>query len=209
MNDGQPGESSPRLLALDEQIVRPVEVLLGEETTIGRESSNHVVVMRREVSRLHARIVYEDGRYVISDAGSINGTYVNGRKLDAPYTLRTEDVIGLGTGPALLKFSDPQATFVPDQLRYDERLLLFFFRGRALELTPGQTRLLRLLYRQRGRLCTRDECAMAVWGEPYDSATHAAALDQLVTTLRARLKQIDSHANLIRTRRGMGYVLEG
>lgn len=209
MQDHQFGETGPRLLALDLQIVRPTELALGETCDIGRETRCDVVVNRREVSRLHARIVHDGGRYILSDAGSVNGTYVNGRRLDAPHILQSDDVIGLGSGPALLKFIDPHATFVPDQLRYDDRLLIFFFRGQALELTPGQSRLLRLLYRNRGRLCTRDDCAQAVWSQSYDPATHAAALDQLITTLRARLRQVDPSADLIRTRRGMGYVLEG
>jgi DNA-binding response OmpR family regulator len=48
-----------------------------------------------------------------------------------------------------------------------------------------------------------------VWGQAHNPATHAAALDQLITTLRGRLRQVDSNADLIRTRRGLGYVLEG
>ena len=209
MQDYKFGEIGPRLLAIDPQIVQPPEVTLGDTCKIGREPGCDVIVNRREVSRLHARIVHDGGRYVLSDAGSVNGTYVNGRRLDGPHALQSDDVIGLGSGPALLKFIDPHATFVPDQLRYDDRLLIFFFRGQALELTPGQSRLLLLLYRNRGRLCTRDDCAQSVWGQPYDPATHAAALDQLITTLRARLRQVDPGADLIRTRRGLGYVLEG
>jgi len=208
MQNVQIGEVGPRLLAIDPQIVRPAELMLGETCDIGRETRCDVIVARREVSRLHARIVRNGGHFVLSDAGSVNGTYVNGRRLDAPHTLQNDDSIGLGSGPAVLKFIDPHATFVPDQLRYDDRLLIFFFRGHALELTPNQSRLLLLLYRNRGRLCTRDDCANAVWSQPYNASTHAAALDQLVTTLRARLRQVDPNSDLIKTRRGLGYMLE-
>jgi pSer/pThr/pTyr-binding forkhead associated (FHA) protein len=50
------------------------------------------------VSRRHARIMKQSGMVVIEDMGSINGTYVNGRRLDPylPESLKDGDVVHLG-----------------------------------------------------------------------------------------------------------------
>ena len=55
-----------------------------------------------ELSREHARISLEDGRPMIVDLGSTNGTFVNGRRLDAPTELRPGDRIKVGT--TILRF---------------------------------------------------------------------------------------------------------
>ncbi|MEI7643122.1 MAG: FHA domain-containing protein [Chloroflexales bacterium] len=210
MPEHQQMEQVALLIALDEQAVQPAEISLrGAVNTIGRETGCDVVVHRREVSRLHARIERQGLRYVLIDAGSANGTYVNGRRLTEPHPLQSEDLIGLGSGPSLLRFMDPLDTYVPSHgLRYDDQLMLFLLDGRALEITPGQTRLLLLLYRNFGRLCTRDDCAQHIWGQPYEAAQHAAALDMLVAGLRARIRQAGGDLDMIKTRRGLGYVLE-
>ena len=49
-----------------------------------------------ELSREHARIFLEDGTPTIVDIGSTNGTFVNGRRLDAPTELRPGDRIKVG-----------------------------------------------------------------------------------------------------------------
>jgi hypothetical protein len=210
MEDHQQPIQSAQLYALDEQAVTPQLLELDDqECIIGRDPGCRIVVNRIDVSRLHARIFREGGRYILADLDSSNGTYVNGRRISEPQQLQNEDQISVGAGSAVLRFVDPFDTIVPStQLRLDDRLGLFFYQGMALELTPNQARLLRLLYRNSGRLCSRDQCARAVWNEPYDPAIHAGALDQLVTTVRARLRQIDASRDLIKTRRGMGYVLE-
>lgn len=56
------------------------------------------------VSDRHARITFRDGWYELTDAGSTNGTLVNGRAVVAPHALREGDVVQLGrdTGPELV-----------------------------------------------------------------------------------------------------------
>ncbi|MPZ71372.1 MAG: FHA domain-containing protein, partial [Actinobacteria bacterium] len=46
--------------------------------TIGRMSSNDVVLSDQNVSRKHAELRHEGGRWMIVDLGSTNGTSVNG-----------------------------------------------------------------------------------------------------------------------------------
>jgi len=38
--------------------------------------------VNRGVSRIHCQLEYQDGKIVVTDLGSTNGTYVNGKRLD-------------------------------------------------------------------------------------------------------------------------------
>lgn len=80
----------------DEQRDRAYQ-LTGRAEHIGRESANDIVVPDINVSRVHAEIRCEpNGTWVITDLGSTNGVYVNGRQVKtAP--LRDADMITLGT----------------------------------------------------------------------------------------------------------------
>lgn len=51
--------------------------LTTEVTTIGRHPDSDVFLNDVTVSRRHAEIRREDGHYVLYDAGSLNGTYVD------------------------------------------------------------------------------------------------------------------------------------
>ncbi len=53
----------------------------GEETIIGRDASCEVPLRDPGVSRHHARLAAQNGRYVLRDSGSVNGTYVNGARV--------------------------------------------------------------------------------------------------------------------------------
>jgi serine phosphatase RsbU (regulator of sigma subunit)/pSer/pThr/pTyr-binding forkhead associated (FHA) protein len=48
---------------------------------IGRQPENHLILRDSRVSRSHARIVVEDGAYVLEDMGSRHGTFVNGKRV--------------------------------------------------------------------------------------------------------------------------------
>lgn len=52
-------------------------VLVRPTTTVGRHPSTHLTLPRNTVSRNHACIVREGGRYYVEDLNSSNGTYVN------------------------------------------------------------------------------------------------------------------------------------
>jgi len=45
---------------------------------IGRQPEGELIIRDSRVSRLHARIVVEEGQYVLEDCGSLHGTFVNG-----------------------------------------------------------------------------------------------------------------------------------
>ena len=52
-------------------------------TTIGRHPESDIVLDDITVSRRHSEVRLVDGRYVVSDVGSLNGTYVNQERVDS------------------------------------------------------------------------------------------------------------------------------
>jgi pSer/pThr/pTyr-binding forkhead associated (FHA) protein len=62
---------------------------------IGRSSSCQVVLGDDTVSRRHAELRFREGRWLLRDLGSSNGTFVNGR-LVTEAEVRAGDVIHLG-----------------------------------------------------------------------------------------------------------------
>jgi pSer/pThr/pTyr-binding forkhead associated (FHA) protein len=85
----------------------------GDQLTIGRDSSNGVAINDAEVSRKHARLLFQGGKYVIDDLGSTNGTFVNGQRLAGPVVLKSGDVVSLGEQIVLMYDAinmDPGAT---------------------------------------------------------------------------------------------------
>ena len=64
--------------------------------TIGRLTENDIVIDDKTVSKHHCFIVAEQDSFVIGDAGSSNGTYVNDKKISSHKKLSDGDVITLG-----------------------------------------------------------------------------------------------------------------
>lgn len=208
MDDATFGEPYAVLRA-EHPSVQPSSYLLSSAVcVIGRQSSCTIVVNDPSVSRQHARIERSERGYLLWDAGSANGTFVNGRRVRDQHPLRHTDSIGLGKLQTLLLFVDPNSTALSsDQLRYDDRFRVFYLRNRQVELTSTQFRLLLHLYRNAGDTCSRESCAHIIWGSEYKPGLDAAALEQAVSSLRAKLRQYDPDSKLIQARRGEGYVL--
>jgi pilus assembly protein CpaF len=66
------------------------------EITIGRVQGNDIVLPKGNVSKRHARVLLKDGKFIIVDLKSTNGTYVNGRKITTPLVVKEADKIYIG-----------------------------------------------------------------------------------------------------------------
>jgi hypothetical protein len=87
--------------------------LEGDQLTIGRDSASGIAINDAEISRKHARLTFQGGKYVIEDLGSTNGTFVNGQRLASPVVLKSGDVVSLGEQIVLMfeaLSGDPGAT---------------------------------------------------------------------------------------------------
>ncbi|MDZ7937180.1 MAG: two-component system response regulator CreB [Rhodoferax sp.] len=90
--------------------------------------------------------------------------------------------------------------FALDEERHQIR-----FYARALELSRYEYGVLRLLVLKPGRVYTRDELLLQVWGGDNDSFDRT--VDAHIKTLRAKLKAVAPTLEPIRTLRGTGYAL--
>ena len=65
------------------------------DAVIGREGYCDVVLMKRTVSRKHARIFFDGQKYQVEDLGSAHGTFLNGRRISKPTILKDGDRINI------------------------------------------------------------------------------------------------------------------
>jgi pSer/pThr/pTyr-binding forkhead associated (FHA) protein len=71
---------SKLVLKFENAVLR--EVAVGEkEVSIGRSPDNGIVIDNPAVSHYHARVFNEEGRLMLEDFGSLNGTFVNGQRI--------------------------------------------------------------------------------------------------------------------------------
>src|SRR5260370_27887063 len=87
------------------------------ETMLGRGREAHVRVDDAGASRLHARITaLAEGRYVIDDLGSTNGTFVGGKRIQHA-DLHSGDRINIGPNVSVsFSILDSQAEMVAHRL---------------------------------------------------------------------------------------------
>ena len=66
------------------------------EINVGRVQGNDLMLPKGNVSKRHARLLFRDGRFIVTDLKSTNGTYVNGRKISQATIVREGDKIYIG-----------------------------------------------------------------------------------------------------------------
>ncbi len=210
MNIRNTSENLGRLVATDPAVLQAEYLLDQEVYTLGRSNRCQIVVTdeRKLVSRIHATIERTGSRYILHDAGSANGTFVNGRRLQSSQILTHDDGIGLGSPRVLLRFVDPDSTTIgSEDLIYDPIRATFLIGGKAIDLTPSQHKLLLHLYHHAESVCSKESCAAAIWGHDFEPGMDAGALDQTILMLRKRLAEVKPDSQFIRTKRGFGYML--
>ena len=88
MDEPEPGV----FLIINRQMVPLVKPAI----RIGRQLENDIVLHEEFVSRFHAEIRLENGKYILQDQESTGGTFVNGRKIDR-CVLNSGDLITIAT----------------------------------------------------------------------------------------------------------------
>ena len=68
----------------------------GDRTTIGRSPDNDIFLDDVTVSRKHAVVLQSGGELQIEDLGSLNGTFVNRRRIDVATRLESGDEVQIG-----------------------------------------------------------------------------------------------------------------
>lgn len=89
------------------------------EINVGRVQGNDLMLPKGNVSKRHARLLFRDGRFIVTDLKSTNGTYVNGRKIAQATIVREGDKIYIGDfvlrieSPASASANTPAAVMPP------------------------------------------------------------------------------------------------
>jgi serine phosphatase RsbU (regulator of sigma subunit) len=94
----------------------PVKMSLPLQTiTLGRASDCTIPIRDKFLSRKHAEIIYDGGKWFVRDCGSVNGTIVNGAKVIEPAPLRPGDRIVLGDSEVVFEESgsEPPSQLIP------------------------------------------------------------------------------------------------
>lgn len=102
----EPGEPDEKvrltLGGMNSDDVRIVE--FSDKATLGRRSTNSVVISDNAVSGEHCRLTYSDGKVIVEDMGSTNGTILNGEKITVS-EIKNGDVLILGKTKYKISFS--------------------------------------------------------------------------------------------------------
>jgi len=104
---------------------------IGEETVIGRSEQAAVHILDVRASRRHAVIRKLTQGYQLTDAGSTNGTFLNGDQMTGPSWLHAGDIIAIGeTQIKVIRSGDQLAAVASDRT--------VFAGGSAQSPTPSQ-----------------------------------------------------------------------
>jgi DNA-binding response OmpR family regulator len=185
-----------------------------EEIIVGRSSDCMISIPVRWISRQHAILRRQGGQFMLEDAGSKNGVFLNGHRVIKPQPLEDGDVIQLAPGLELL-YVDSEATApLPGQrglglfVERDERQVYIHSQVVNPPLSNQQFQLLAMLTEEPGKVYSRAEVIEASWpGEDPEGVTDDA-VDALVRRLRQRLSEVDPEHNFIVTVRGYGFRLD-
>lgn len=77
-------QTARRLVVVAGDAAGTVVDLTGEPITIGRADDSTITLIDDYVSTRHARLVQQDGAWLVEDLGSTNGTYLDRQRVTAP-----------------------------------------------------------------------------------------------------------------------------
>lgn len=86
----------PQLVIVEPGDQRGQAFTLGAEATVGRAAGCQVTIDDTFVSQLHARVFTRDGRWLVEDLGSTNGTYLNRQRVSGPMVFEPGDRLQVG-----------------------------------------------------------------------------------------------------------------
>ena len=85
------------------------ELFVVAELSVGRVQGNDLLLPKGNVSKQHAKLFYRDGRFIVTDLNSTNGTYVNRRRIQQATVINEGDRIYIGDFVLRIEPGDEQA----------------------------------------------------------------------------------------------------
>lgn len=101
------------MLTIQDGRQRGEEYYFESDATIGRTEENTIVLIDDSISRNHAHVWGKRGVFMVEDAGSSNGTRLNGKILVQPEVLKDGDYITAGTVNIMFTNIDTEAAGEP------------------------------------------------------------------------------------------------
>lgn len=213
-------EHSRPILAVREGELAGREIeISGDSLLIGRTPDTNWRIHSPKISRHHARVYWQAGRWWIEDLGSKNGTFVNEKRIQEPVALSGGDTIQLA-GLLAFEFCDPEATLAETSTQIlrrgiwvDTKKREVFINNRLLNppLSPQLYNLLKALWQERGKVVDNKLLIRVLWpdasDDPISDLNNRETLDHYCSNLAARLRQADHSHEYIQTVRGRGRML--
>jgi pilus assembly protein CpaF len=144
----------------------------GESFSIGREDDNDLVLDRVNVSKHHLRFQRIGGHVDVIDLESTNGTYLNGRKVQSPRTVRRTDRVYVGDYILMLE-GDDALLATPREPPPDDK------KGGRRTLPPGKPEFVELKVDDSGLVTSAQRVAAA--------GVESSYLDGLAAQIHATL----------------------
>ena len=197
--------------------------LHSDTVTLGKRPGCDVLLDSTFVSRQHARLERDGDTYALIDEGSLNGTLLNGRRIEpgTPHRLARGDEIGIADyAITYWEPVDDEATVpwngpLPNSLWVDAARRAVFVGTEPVQagLTQLEFTLLLYLFENRERVCRNEEIGAHVWGTAQiDGKTvpqfDNTQLQQLVHRLRRKIEPSGGSLRFIHNVPGVGYRLE-
>jgi pSer/pThr/pTyr-binding forkhead associated (FHA) protein len=181
---------------------------LGDSVSIGRDTTNDLVLESAAVSREHAGVIFRDGRWYLEDRGSFNGTYLNGTRVvpGTPLPLRHADRISIGAETLIFSWpaqlEDPNTTEPIEEVATSNGAQLSSFQRQVVQCLCAQW----LAGSSLETLPSNEQIA-AELGTPGATGTVKAALRRIYA--KAGLSDQPAHAKrraLCRVARQRGWI---
>jgi predicted component of type VI protein secretion system len=101
----------PKLVFIGENLKGRVYELMVDQTTVGRNEPNTLVIRDDSISTHHCEILVYGREVIVRDLGSTNGTFVDGLRLqDQQCQVKAGQIVRFGSVPARLEIEEPCST---------------------------------------------------------------------------------------------------
>jgi pSer/pThr/pTyr-binding forkhead associated (FHA) protein len=84
------------IISLQERVIKRFVIEEGARLTIGRSPKADITIDNTAISRLHTALELHNGIHFLEDLKSLNGTFINGKRIDSLEVFTKQDVIGIG-----------------------------------------------------------------------------------------------------------------
>ncbi len=186
---------------------------------IGKPPQADITLLNPFISRQHAKIVWDQGRFQISDLESKNGTFVNGDRLGTDSRwLNNGDRIELGKDQVIPRFQTWTTTITlpgtadrgtAQGITLDLRSRQVWVQGIQLEpsLSRKEFDVLELLSRRKGEAYKKDDIAAHAWPERSPGSISDQEIEQCIRRLRLRVEPDPSQPRYVLSAKGTSYKL--